>query len=640
MLVVASVMFNSPLVYAAKKQASFVNDDDVFQALRDAARRDDAANANALAARLPNYGIPSYVDYYRLKPRLRSASYKEVRDFLKRYEGTAIADRLRNDWLLEVGRKRDWTTFDEQYPLFALDDDTQLKCYALMSKAAKGKNVVDDARLVLTSPKDYGDGCHALMATLAESGQFSFYDVWAQIRLAAQSASTPAARRMAALTDADEKHVEQAILRPTVTLARGPGKTRESHQLYVVALGRAARSGLEQAAHTLEGTTQILSPYEQALGWSEIALQASLKLAPQTLADYWSRAGDVPMSNEAYQWRARMALRAGDWKWLKFSIEAMPSVLRNQPVWIYWLARALKEEGKVEEAQKLYKSIADQVHFYGQLSLEELGQKITVPQTARPIASDEIDRIAANPGLRRALKFFEMNLRFEGVREWNWELRKMNERDHLVAAEFARQNNLIDRMVNTSDRTKLEVDFNQRYPSPFRDVMVKTTDSLGLDMAWVYGLIRQESRFIMNARSYVGASGLMQLMPATAHFVARKIGMRNFDQSQVNDTNINIALGTNYLNMVLRDLDGSQPMATAAYNAGPGRPRAWRSTLSRPVEGAIFAETIPFDETRGYVKNVLSNATYYAALFEGKPQSLKARLGTVAPKGFIKSELP
>jgi len=194
--------------------------------------------------------------------------------------------------------------------------------------------------------------------------------------------------------------------------------------------------------------------------------------------------------------------------------------------------------------------------------------------------------------------------------------------------------------VNTSDRTKLEVDFNQRYPSPFRDVMVKTTDSLGLDMAWVYGLIRQESRFILNARSYVGASGLMQLMPATAHFVARKIGMRNFDQSQVNDTNINIALGTNYLNMVLRDLDGSQPMATAAYNAGPGRPRAWRSTLSRPVEGAIFAETIPFDETRGYVKNVLSNATYYAALFEGKPQSLKARLGTVAPKGFIKSELP
>ena len=144
----------------------------------------------------------------------------------------------------------------------------------------------------------------------------------------------------------------------------------------------------------------------------------------------------------------------------------------------------------------------------------------------------------------------------------------------------------------------------------------------------------------MTAKSHVGASGLMQIMPATARYVARKIGMNGFSQDQVNDVNTNIMLGTNYLSMVLNDLDGSQALATAAYNAGPGRPRAWRSTLTRAVEGAVFAESIPFSETRGYVKNVLSNATYYAALFENRPQSLKARLGTVAPKGFAPSELP
>jgi soluble lytic murein transglycosylase len=248
--------------------------------------------------------------------------------------------------------------------------------------------------------------------------------------------------------------------------------------------------------------------------------------------------------------------------------------------------------------------------------------------------------MADNQGFRRALKFFELNMRFEGYREWNWELRKLNERQHLAAAEFARQKNVLDRMVNTSDRTKSEFDFTQRFPSPFRDVMHATTEKLGLDMAWVYGLIRQESRFILNARSNVGASGLMQIMPATAQFVARKIGMGTYSLGQVNDINTNIVLGTNYLNMVLHDLDGSQAMATAAYNAGPGRPRAWRSTLTRAVEGAIFAESIPFNETRDYVKKVLSNATYYAALFESKPQSLKARLGMVAPKGFTATELP
>jgi soluble lytic murein transglycosylase len=248
--------------------------------------------------------------------------------------------------------------------------------------------------------------------------------------------------------------------------------------------------------------------------------------------------------------------------------------------------------------------------------------------------------MAENQGFRRALKFFDMNMRFEGYREWNWELRKMNERQHLAAAEYARQRNVLDRMVNTSDRTRSEFDFTQRFPSPFRDMMYATTQNLGVDMAWVYGLIRQESRFMQNARSHVGASGLMQIMPATAKWVARKIGMGNFSQQQVNDINTNIVLGTNYLNMVLRDLDGSQALATAAYNAGPGRSRAWRSTLTRSVEGAIFAESIPFTETRDYVKKVLSNATYYAALFESKPQSLKARLGMIAPQGFVPSELP
>ncbi len=289
----------------------------------------------------------------------------------------------------------------------------------------------------------------------------------------------------------------------------------------------------------------------------------------------------------------------------------------------------------------MYASIADQFHFYGQLATEELGQKISIPQTAAPVTAAELAPMNANPGLRRALKFFEMDLRFEGVREWNWELRHMKSaRELLAAAEFARQNKVLDRMVNTSDRTRSEHDFDQRFPTPFRDVMVKATQSLGMDMAWVYGLIRQESRFVMHARSHVGASGLMQIMPATARYVAKKIGMTDFDHGQVNHIDTNIVLGTNYLNMVLNDLDGSQALATAAYNAGPGRPRAWRSTLPGVVEGAIFAETIPFSETRGYVKNVLSNATYYAALFEGKPQSLKARLGTVSPKGMVLSELP
>ena len=615
------------------------SDDDTFLALREAARRDDLSAVVMLADRLPNYTIPSYVDYYRLKARLRDAAPEELRAYLTRYDGTAIADRLRNDWLLELGRTRNWALFDQQYPQFALNDDMQVKCYALLSRAIKGQPVAEDARSLLTAAQNYGEACPALIVTLLQNGQFNVNDVWAQMRLAAEAGNTSVVRRIVLLAEVPETLILQALDRPDAVLARGVGAGRGAHEAFLIALGRSARSNVPAAVNALQAASAQLSVQERALGWAQIGLQAAIKLAPEA-PQYWQRAQGAPLSPDGYQWQVRSLLRAGDWPAVRAAIEAMPPALRTDSTWTYWHGRALQAEGRSQDAQLVFQSISAVRGFYGQLALEERGQKIVLPAAPPPVTAEELAPMAANPGFRRAMKFFDLDLRFEGYREWNWELRSMNERQHLAAAEFARRSNLLDRMVNTSDRTQVALDFTQRFPSPHADIMRANAIPLGLDVAWVYGLIRQESRFIMNARSHVGASGLMQLMPSTASFVARKIGMARFTADQVNDIPVNIRLGANYLKMVLTDLDGSQALATAAYNAGPGRPRAWRATLTRPVEGAIFAETIPFPETRGYVKNVLSNATYYAALFDNQPQSLKARLGTVAPKGFVASDLP
>lgn len=621
-----------PAAHAQFKQTVQFGEDEDFIALRDAARKDDAEKTDRIASRLSNYAIDSYVNYYRLKTRLKTASEAEIRAFLARYDGTAIADRLRNDWLLELGRMRDWTTFDEQYPQFALDDDTQLKCYTLMSRISKGQQVAADARELLVVPKYYGAACVDLLTMLAETSQYDTNDLWEQVRLAAEVNDVTLARQLTALVDLTMvEKVALAINQSALTVAYGPGDGRAAHEAYMIALGRLAKTSPEQAAQALLNSGAALAQQEQAQAWAQIALPASLNLVPEAV-DYWRRANDARLSLEAHQWRARAALRVGDWKLVGAAINAMPARLRDEVTWIYWAARAQKAQGQNEVAQVMFASIADQTNFYGQLAIEEAGGKITIPASAAKATPAEVGAMAVNPGLRRALKFFAMNLRFEGTREWNWELRRMSERQHLAAAEFARQSNVLDRMVNTSDRTKTEVDFEQRFPTPFRDIMHVTTQRLGIDMAWVYGLIRQESRFIMDARSPVGASGLMQIMPATAKWVANRIGFGGFSPGRVSEIDTNILLGTNYLNIILGELDGSQALATAAYNAGPNRPRAWRATLPGAVEGAIFAETIPFSETRGYVKNVLSNATYYAALFDGQPQSLKARLGTVAPK--------
>jgi soluble lytic murein transglycosylase len=346
------------------------------------------------------------------------------------------------------------------------------------------------------------------------------------------------------------------------------------------------------------------------------------------------------LTPETQEWKVRAALRVGDWLIVKETIDHMtPSVKKRDPAWTYWYARAQKELGDESLAKEGLQALIDQYHFYGQLAREDLGMKIYVPK--RVVAEEAlVKQMSANKSFARAGRFYGMNMRFEGNREWNWELRGLSDKHLIAVAEHAKRIGLYDRAVNTADRTKLEHDFSLRYPTPFKESLTPIAGSIGLDTNWAYGLIRQESRFIMNARSHVGASGLMQVMPATARYVAKKIGMNSFKPSQLDDMKVNLTLGSNYLNMVLQDLDGSWTLASAAYNAGPGRPKMWREKLPRTVEGAIFAETIPFNETRGYVKNVLANASYYAAMSSNKTPSLKQNLGTVSPKTSVLSELP
>ena len=617
------------------------NDDQIFVQLREAARNNDAARAAQLAAMIPDYPAPGYVEYFQLKPQLFDSSGHpslnapdtEVLSFLQKYDGQAIADRLRNDYLVVLGSRHDWNNFDQQYARFVLNDDTQVKCYALESRAARGENVADAARALLVDPKWYGDGCVDLVTALATNQQFSADDVWQQIRLAYEQNYPNTGNK---LVDAlgnqrpDPALFDQASSAPPLLLARGVGSDPQSHQLALLAITRMARNDPAMAAATFASVAPSLSSPERAIGWGTIAYEAAAKQM-STAVDWYRLSANAPLlSNPAYEWRTRSALLSGDWTMVRWSIEQMPAALRSQPSWVYWHARALKEAGQTDQANQEFATISSGYNFYGQLALEELGQKITVPPKTA-VTDGEVQQAANTPGLALAQRFYQLNLRLEGNREWNWPLRTMSDRQLLAVAEYARRIELYDRAVNTADRTKTEHDFSLRYLSPFRDIVERDSQSNGLDVEWAYGLIRQESRFIMNARSEVGASGLMQLMPGTAQLVAKKIGLGPISREQMNDIDTNILLGTNYLSMIYNQFDASAVLATAGYNAGPGRPKAWREGLSHPVEGAIFAETIPFTETRDYVKNVLSNTVYYAALFEGRPQSLKARLGYIAP---------
>ncbi len=558
---------------------------------------------------------------------------EEVRRAIDARPDTLVADLLRRDWLLNLARRGAWDAFEAQYPRWVLRDDVQVQCYALIARARRGDDVADAARALLRATPHLSEGCGALLEALARDGTFDRGELWGQMLYAIETQSVPSIRRVALLLDADFTEVSAALAR-----AGRPAVRRTDRSAQLVGIARTARENPRLAAEMIGETP--LAKADEAFAWSQVAAAAMRKLDPQALE--WARRGlGAPASDETWTWLARAALRAQDWPTLLATIDRMSPEGQRDAAWVYWKARALQAQGRKADAEALLARIAGQYDFYGHLAAEELGTLVQPPARGAPPPTEaELAQAARNEGYARAIRFYELGLRFEGNREWNWQLRGLDDRQLLAVAHWACRQRILDRCVNTADRTAKEHDFTLRYLSPFREQLQPVASEMGLDPAWVYGLIRQESRFIMDARSGAGAQGLMQLMPATARWVARKLGVSDFRPEQLHELATNLRFGTFYLKSVYDDLEGSALLASAGYNAGPNRPRGWRATLPSAVEGAVFAEIIPFHETRDYVKKVLSNATVYSAMFTGQPQSLKQRLGRVAPRSPAPSELP
>jgi soluble lytic murein transglycosylase len=630
--------------------------DETLLEMAQAFRKNDKARLSALLPQARSHLLEPLAAYWELRSRLDTASDTEIRSFLNTYAGSYYEDRLRNDWLLQLGRRRDWSTFTAEYPHYRMRDDREVRCYALVTEAINSKaNVAEEAKRLWYSLREAEDGCTYVAEHLHSGKQINGLDLWRKARIAidanrpapakaAVDIEAPRLSEQVALIQADPaKYLEQRII----------AITQSRKELAVLALIRLAASDPDKAANLLDSRWDIqLSAEERNWTWGVIGKQAAQKLQDKASVYFANVRKDSDLNDDLLGWKVRAALRMGQWKQVLSATQAMSPEARKDPTWVYWRARALQntaggDASAKQEAQSLLRSIASVRGFYEQLALEDLGQSITLPERPAALSASEKAQAQSNVGLQRALYAIQIGLRAEGNREWNYSTNLhtpggMNDRELLAAADLACQRQVWDRCINTSERTRDVIDFDQRFPLPLRDIVVRRAGEVKLDPAYVYGLIRQESRFIMDARSGVGASGLMQVMPATAKWTAKKIGLTSFTPDQITDKEVNVAIGTGYLKLVLDDFEGSMAMAAAAYNAGPGRPRNWRN--GPVLEAAIWAENVPFQETRDYVKKVLSNTTNYAAILTRQPQSLKARLGVVGPRGGqmpeVNNELP
>ena len=535
-----------------------------------------------------------------------------VQQFLSQASDSAMAENVRNEWLKTLGARGQWDLFRQEFSkLNAAGVAQEVQCYADLSSG----NYSQAAELVRVTSK-LPAGCTRLVESAAASGRLNTNDAWRRVRGLLSNSQTTDARNLAA-----------ALGSPFEGGAQG---ATEYSLLSVI--GKDARKSAS-AADTLSGMESGLSREQRSFAWGVLGHYHAQSQNMPTALSYYGRVSDhKQLTDEQLEWYARAALRLQRWDELASVIQHMPEKLQKDPTWQYWLGRSFAAQGKSGQAKEMYeKAAASGRNFYAVLAGEELGRRINTRNNVADADAKDVRRMSEDGAIKRALVLFknsqsngDSKMRRQAQAEWRFATRDFNEDNLLTAAQVAFDNQFYDMAINSADRTDHKLNYKLRYISPFKDLTVHYAAQAGVDPAWVYGLIRQESRFVMGAQSSVGAQGLMQVMPATAREIAGKIGMSS---SELYTMDGNIRMGTWYMADAKRRLQNNEVMATAGYNAGPGRARNWQA--SSPLEGAIYAETIPFTETRDYVKKVMTNATYYASLFNEPQTSLKQRMGTV-----------
>lgn len=615
--------------------AGAVDTDGAFLAARDAFQKGQIDRLHELAEHLTDYPLYPYIASWQLRSRLTDTAPDEIQRFLAQQGDSLAGQRLRGDWLKQLGKKESWELFEREHPAFALDDQ-EVACYALQARLARGDlTSLQEARPLWFQGAAQPESCGPLFDALVTRGQITEEDVWVRVRLALETGNASFVKQlMAYLPPAKRispRQLDSAVRQPQRYLERFPLplSTQGERELAMFATWRVAQNLPAVAATRLDKYDEFLPVPDRSYVWAQVATAGALKHRPEAL-DWFKRAGDAQLSDRQLGWKARIGLRTGDWQTVLAAINAMGEREAQLSPWRYWKARALLALGNSAEGNAILAPLSAEHSYYGQLAHEELGPGMAAIPTAYQPGDDQVEAVERTPGIQRALKFFQLGLRYEGALEWGWSTRSYDDRQLLAAAEVARRNGWYERAIDTAERTSALHDFTLRFPTPYRDVVSSYARALDLEEAWVYGLVRQESRFVVDARSSAGAQGLMQLMPSTARQVARRLRLPGFQRHHVISVDTNINLGTYYMRQLLDDLDNQIVLASAGYNAGLRRARAWRA--ERPLEGAVYVESIPFTETRDYVRKVMGNTMYYSRLFDQPFITLKQRLGTIGPR--------
>jgi len=600
---------------------------DLYQQATKALSLYDFTRASGLIDQLSNYPLYPYLLYQRHRLQIDKLTTSALQQFSNDYADSPLPSRLHRAWLSHLGKHKHWQTLLDNYqPRLA---NTSLQCLHLWALHQTGRKAEAFSKTapLWTQGSSQPSSCDKLFTAWMKSSSFSEQYAWERFWLALENNNLGLAKYSKKLLQSEERQrtAEQALeLHRTpkrlITMQFDPD-SEGYQQLLENSLDRLSRSHSELALLQLQRFNTSLTTNKQEKLQHRFGLRL-LRSYPESLAEL-SQQINLGSNKTLLEWQLRNLLIREDWQAINTLINTLPASMQSNGRWRYWKARSLEslpEADAQSRATSLYTALANERSFYGFLSADKLGKGYSLNNQTELADSLYLQQLSQSAPLLRARELIYHQQRSDARREWHLATRNLNPQQLHHAAQLARQWGWYEQAISSAISAKKWNDLLLRFPLAYGVEISDSAQSNDIDTSWILAIARQESGFKPDARSPAGALGLMQLMPRTAKATARQAKLRYQGSQQLVDPELNIKLGSHYLASLSRRYAGHRVLASAAYNAGPTRVNRWlEQRQDMPID--IWIETIPFDETRNYVQNILSFSVIYSDML-GQPKQL------------------
>ncbi len=611
-----------------------------FLAAKKALEQDDGLRFTQAASGLQAYPLYPYLVYWHLLNKLDEQSPVTIRAFLSNHADTPLAHQLRTAWLQHLAKAKRWKEYLDFYQgsLHA-----ELRCHFHTAQLNTGNQAAawEGAGELWLVGHSQHQACDGLFAAWDKAKHLTPERRWQRIELAMARGNTDLAGYLAqGLKEKDRREVDlwrKVHANPHLIADRTllPSGSQRHRAIALYGLKRLASSQPEEAA-TVWPELSLRHRFDQQQRHEAshaIALHLALKANVHAL-EWYAALPQESFTASSRGWAVRTALRHKRWLAAIAWIESMPATERQSEMWSYWRGRAYDALGKQEQAEELYRTVSASRSYYGFLAADRVGADYNLSHETLSVSSKALDQLERHPALVRAYELYHLTLTDDARREWDYAVSQMGREERKVAGKLAARWQWYDRALLTLARANHFDDLAIRFPLAYSETVSRESEKHSLDPAWVYAVARQESAMDPNAQSPVGALGLMQLMPATAQTIAKQLATDLTDQQELLQPETNIRLGSYYLNEVLERFSDNPVLATAAYNAGPHRVQRWFPEHST-IDADIWVDTMPFHETRLYVRRVMAYAVFYDQRLERPIRRLSQRMPPVGDPGTL-----